>query len=1002
MQLNSKSPEVAISGWLLKRCPAFGPDHWNKQWCVLYEDEDQDSWALDCYSDESARRKICHIVLGFAARVLPINSKHVPAVLAKLQYQRPCSFVLDSGEGRLCPFYVFDAVQKESLNSWQQAVSSCARDLTRRQKTQDEQDRAELIAEIFALLNPSGSGYIWKEEFRRYAETLGFWGSEGEWNTEFREICEDRGWKEEKGITMNHFTKFLSKDPDLSREELVELIEALKGQRDVPISDSWARQSVASNLVKLRTRSDVVNALFNSLQCKDTGRIGSQELQRYAKLSGFDGDDDDWAEEYEDLCAEQGWNKEQGLSRAEFSVLMNDDTRRTSISVFQSLHRHSIFSCVASATWVQTNSLNPRLDATFGARRCTPKGHGPCPPLLFLPLAKMDSEDQVGDLRCVLDSIKKFQKKLDTFDITSTLRTTLQDFNLKIGHLEEAMLQMQSSILSQTSLLQEVHTGVASNVTTIQEVREVIRMSRGKADKAASGTLSASLGSPLRPILKKNDRTADDTELFPAPAEEPPMLGVLPGELAASSGGDELPPATSRSRRPRRYDLTLPDPACHHAVSVEELSGMKAKTLLRKKSASLDGSSSERRRSCELNMPNMPSKSKESKESKEFKESKELVGERMLSLDELRANHDAQVTATRSGKSSTNRETRGGMPFIAELWLVVAGILEWPLWLSRIWAWCLVVFGLSGTVVLIVFSANGTLEADLAAMSLCYIVGVSFSNWMLRRGGIQEVLQDCEGSLDMYAMQAGFINQWRSRSRRRLLEAFITLILIWISHGLAYSQLHVSIYDLLSTISLCLASIGFVGTAYLQLHILSGLELAIDSFTVSVFRDMDFEEAVEEWNVLQAMLRHVSTKLSHSLLVLGSSCAASILYLIELTFLRANVANVRPGVQFILQYLWPFPPTIIFLYTLMRAAAVTEKASRVSPLVNSWTFESDGNQDYQMPEWMDLGRQYVVQYINQSEAGFYMQGVRLRIFQVTKMCYYLSAILFAVVSQVTS
>ena len=88
----------------------------------------------------------------------------------------------------------------------------------------------------------------------------------------------------------------------------------------------------------------------------------------YAKLSGFDGDDEDWAEEFEDLCAEQGWNKdwnrhsgtaiatpplhilkgcrvefwgrkdimkfqvvpspeEQGLSRAEFSVLMMDAAR---------------------------------------------------------------------------------------------------------------------------------------------------------------------------------------------------------------------------------------------------------------------------------------------------------------------------------------------------------------------------------------------------------------------------------------------------------------------------------------------------------------------------------------------------------------------------------------------------------------------------------------------------------------------------------------------------
>lgn len=71
-------------------------------------------------------------------------------------------------------------------------------------------------------------------------------------------------------------------------------------------------------------RSDIVNALFSCLQCKDSGRIGSPELLRYAKLSGFDGTDDDWAEEYEDLCAEQGWDK-VGLSRSEFSTLMSDE-----------------------------------------------------------------------------------------------------------------------------------------------------------------------------------------------------------------------------------------------------------------------------------------------------------------------------------------------------------------------------------------------------------------------------------------------------------------------------------------------------------------------------------------------------------------------------------------------------------------------------------------------------------------------------------------------------
>ena len=29
----------------------------------------------------------------------------------------------------------------------------------------------------------------------------------------------------------------------------------------------------------------------------------------YAALSGFDGDDDDWLEEYGDLCEDQGWDK---------------------------------------------------------------------------------------------------------------------------------------------------------------------------------------------------------------------------------------------------------------------------------------------------------------------------------------------------------------------------------------------------------------------------------------------------------------------------------------------------------------------------------------------------------------------------------------------------------------------------------------------------------------------------------------------------------------------
>lgn len=243
------------------------------------------------------------------------------------------------------------------------------------------------------------------------------------------------------------------------------------------------------------------------------------------------------------------------------------------------------------------------------------------------------------------------------------------------------------------------------------------------------------------------------------------------------------------------------------------------------------------------------------------------------------------------------------------------------------------------------------------------------------------------------------------------MEAISCLILLCCSRCIVYMQLPVSTHDLVLTSAFCLASVGLVAIAYLQLHIFSGLELAIDSFSVNFFRDMNFQHALAEWNVLQAMLRHVSTKLSGSLLVLGLSSGISILYMIEVSFVRSDVQG---GFPFLLSNLWSLPPIMFFLYTMMRAAAVTEKASRVSPLINSWTFVGDDDIDFENDfengaekdledekehEWMDLERQYMVQYINQSQAGFYIQGLRIRFFQVTKMSYYLGAVLFAVASR---
>merc|ERR1719361_3161977 len=103
--------------------------------------------------------------------------------------------------------------------------------------------------------------------------------------------------------------------------------------------------------------------------------------------------------------------------------------------------------------------------------------------------------------------------------------------------------------------------------------------------------------------------------------------------------------------------------------------------------------------------------------------------------------------------------------------------------------------------------------------------------------------------------------------------------------------------------------------------------------------------------------------------------------------LQSSNDSLRPAeTGLICTALW----CILVLYMVFRAAAVTEKCSRVPALVNSWMME-------ERP--FDEGRQYVVQYITNGAAGFYVKGVRLTAFMATKLAYFFGIIMFTVVSQ---
>ncbi|CAE7946803.1 DNAH6 [Symbiodinium sp. KB8] len=289
---------------------------------------------------------------------------------------------------------------------------------------------------------------------------------------------------------------------------------------------------------------------------------------------------------------------------------------------------------------------------------------------------------------------------------------------------------------------------------------------------------------------------------------------------------------------------------------------------------------------------------------------------------------------------------------------------------------------------------------DVATLG-CFGLGGVIATLALRRRGLARLVGPVETSLDDYAAEFGFLADWLKLSRRRF---WILLVLQLVTVSTRSVYIYVLNVDddtteaplLIMMVTLFTAvSARNAGACYSLVHLCCGLELAIDSFALRFFKDMDFEQALEDWNEVQATLRQVSTKLSDSFIALAAGCVGALVFFAEQAFRQPE--SLRLSYRSALWIGWLYPPFMMLGYALLRAAAVTEKASRVAPLVNSWKFQD--TEDDAAALWMDTDRQYVVQYIIQSQAGFYMKGVRVNAFSVQKIGYYLAAATLGLLSR---
>eukprot|EP00929_Paragymnodinium_shiwhaense_P074212 TRINITY_DN37957_c0_g1_i2.p1 TRINITY_DN37957_c0_g1~~TRINITY_DN37957_c0_g1_i2.p1 ORF type:complete len:1190 (-),score=272.66 TRINITY_DN37957_c0_g1_i2:276-3845(-) len=275
-----------------------------------------------------------------------------------------------------------------------------------------------------------------------------------------------------------------------------------------------------------------------------------------------------------------------------------------------------------------------------------------------------------------------------------------------------------------------------------------------------------------------------------------------------------------------------------------------------------------------------------------------------------------------------------------------------------------------------------------------FAAGSLLSLTALRFQGLGRLLGPEAKPLELYAVKYGFLQAWVKCSSRSLALAVFTWLVIMampvaIFDYLEFENFHAGTEflpsaDSTGAVTPPLLVFGFSTSLYCMLcftvlHICQGLELMVDGFCIRFFEDVDFSRGIAEWNAMQAILRRFAHAVDVCFITLSTSVGAAVMTTCAdvLTAPKEMEGLLSPGMA---RFAMWVPHALLLVWTLFRAAAVTEKCERTPALVNSLILDS--------MDTINHDRQYMVAYIEHSAAGFYVQGVRLTASLVLKVCYF--------------
>ena len=200
-------------------------------------------------------------------------------------------------------------------------------------------DRNGLKRAVFRRLDSDCVGRLRCLELLPFVRASGLGGCDEDWAEKYGMLCADitcskvallpfvrasglggsvEDWAEKCGLLCADIA--CSKEAGLSEEDFGAMVDGT-GERSLCCTDDGLRFFLRAAALD---RQGLKRAVFRRLDLDCDGRLRCLELLPFVRTMGYAGSDEDWAEEYEFLCADSACSKEAGFSERGFGAMVDD------------------------------------------------------------------------------------------------------------------------------------------------------------------------------------------------------------------------------------------------------------------------------------------------------------------------------------------------------------------------------------------------------------------------------------------------------------------------------------------------------------------------------------------------------------------------------------------------------------------------------------------------------------------------------------------------------